>query len=262
MRSLVAPGSQGEQLGRLFLAGVLVIVLPALPFGNYLIYPFVILTTWFHEMGHGLTALMVGQEFILLQIEANGSGVALSNVDPEASVFVNAAISAGGPLAPSIVGAGLIMASAHRRLWRPVLWGVAITILASVIIWVRSPVGYAVLPLTAAMLAVIAWKASDGVARFMLQFLGVIAAMSMLADFNYLFTESFMKGGQRMLSDTGQMEAALRLPHWIWAIMLLTVAAAMTAGALKYALNEKRLRAQPRPRKLPANVLQFKRPKR
>ena len=52
MRSIVEPGSQGEQVGRLLLAVIVVIALPALPFGNYLIYPFMILTTWFHEMGH------------------------------------------------------------------------------------------------------------------------------------------------------------------------------------------------------------------
>ena len=45
----VRPGSQEEQVGRLILAGVLVLFLPALPFGNFLIWPFVILTTWFHE---------------------------------------------------------------------------------------------------------------------------------------------------------------------------------------------------------------------
>ncbi|TRD11159.1 M50 family metallopeptidase [Erythrobacter insulae] len=256
MQSLVAPGSQAEQVGRLLLAGIIVVALPALPFGNYLIYPFVILTTWFHEMGHGLTALLMGQHFEQLMIYASGSGVAESAVDPDASVFILAAISAGGPLAPSIAGAGLIMASAHSKLWRPSLWGVSAAILASVIIYVRSPVGIAVLPLVAAALAFTAWKGSDGVARFVLQFVGVIAAMSMIADFNYLFTEVAVIGGQRILSDTGQIEAALLLPHWVWAVLLLTMSAVMVGASLKYALNEDRLRPPP---KRPANVLQFRR---
>ncbi|MCK0129525.1 M50 family metallopeptidase [Erythrobacter sp. F6033] len=256
MQSMVAPGSQAEQVGRLLLAGIIVVTLPALPFGNYLLYPFVILTTWFHEMGHGLTALLMGQHFEQLMIYSSGSGVAESAVDPDASVFVLAAISAGGPLAPSIAGAGLIMASAHQKLWRPTLWAVAGAILASVIIYVRSPVGYAVLPLVGATLAVIAWKASPGITRFTLQFLGVIAAMSMIADFDYLFTEVAVIGGQPILSDTGQIEAALLLPHWVWATLLLAVSAVMIGASLKYALNEDRLRQRPKP---PKNVLQFKR---
>lgn len=260
MYSLVTPGSQGEAVGRLVLAGLVVVVLPALPFGTYLIYPFVILTTWFHEMGHGLTALALGQQFQQLMIFANGSGVAQSQIAGDASRFTLAAIAAGGPLAPSLVGALLILASAHPRLWRPVLWLAAAVIFASVIIWVRSAVGYSVLPLVAAALALVAWRGSPGFVRFTLQFLGVLGAMSMLRDFNYLFTEQAVIAGRSMLSDTGQIAALMGLPHWFWAGVILLISATMIGAALKYALAEHRLR--PAPRKLPANVVQFKRTKR
>lgn len=250
---MVRPGSQAEQAGRLLLAGLVVVMLPALPFGTYLIYPFVILTTWFHEMGHGLTALALGQDFERLMIYASGSGVAESRVSPDASRFTFAAIAAGGPLAPNLVGALLILASANERLWRPVLWLAAAAIFASVIVWVRSPVGYAVLPLVAALLVLVAWRAKPALARFALQFLGVLAAMSMLRNFNYLFTQSAVIEGRAILSDTGQIEAAVGLPHWFWAAVILLVSAIMVGSSLKYALVERR------PRTLPANVLQFQR---
>lgn len=257
MQSLTRPGSQAEQAGRLLLAGLVVVMLPALPLGNYLIYPFVILTTWFHEMGHGLTALATGQEFHQLMIFPSGSGVAESRLAADSAPWVQAAIAAGGPLAPCIVGALLILASAHPRLWRPVLWLMAGLILASVIIWVRSPVGYAVLPLVGACLALVAWRAKPAFTRFTLQFLGVLAAMSMLRDFHYLFTREAVIEGRTILSDTGQIAVVTGLPHWVWAAAILLVSAVMVGGALKYALAEKRL--GPPPRKLPANVLQFRR---
>ena len=257
MQPLVAPGSQGEAIGRLVLAGVVVVMLPALPFGAYLIYPFAILTTWFHEMGHGLTALLLGHRFEQLMIFANGSGLAQYQITSETANVTLAAVAAGGPLGPSLAGAGLIVASAHPRAWRPVLWLSAAAILASVIIWVRSPVGYAVLPLVAVLLAVIAWRAAPGFTRFTLQFLGVLGAMSMLRDWNYLFTEQAVIGGEAVLSDTGQMEAALALPHWLWAGVILLISGTMVGAALKYALADKRLR--PPPPKRPANVIQFRR---
>ncbi|MFO6430989.1 M50 family metallopeptidase [Erythrobacter sp. W302b] len=257
MQPLVTPGSQGEAIGRLVVAGLVVTMLPALPFGAYLIYPFAILTTWFHEMGHGLTAMLLGQHFEQLMIFPNGSGLAESQVSGEASRFTHAAIAAGGPIAPSAVGALLIVASAHPKAWRPVLWLSAAVILGSVLIWVRSLTGLWVLPLVAAILALIAWRASPGFARFSLQFLGVLGAMSMLRDFNYLFTEQGMVDGRPMMSDTGQIEAALGLPHWFWAGLILLLSGVMVGAALKYALAEHRLR--PPPRKLPANVLQFRR---
>jgi hypothetical protein len=261
MQPLVTPGSQGEAIGRLVVAGLVVTMLPALPFGAYLIYPFAILTTWFHEMGHGLTALAVGQQFEQLVIFSNGSGVAQSAVSADSGRLTHAAIAAGGPLAPSAVGALLIMASAHPRAWRPVLWLASAAIFASVIVWVRSPTGWWALPLVAAILALVAWRGSPAWARFSLQFLGVLGAMSMLRDFNYLLTEQAVIGGKAILSDTGQIEAALGLPHWIWAGLILLVSGTMVGAALRYALAEHRLR--PPPRKLPANVLQFRRgPKR
>lgn len=254
---MVKPGSQAEHIGRLILAVIVVLALPALPFGNYLTYPFVILTTWFHEMGHGLTALALGQQFEQLQIFADGSGVAQSLVATDISAFSRAAIAAGGPLAPCVAGSILILASAHERLWRPALWATAIAIFASVIIYVRSPVGFFVLPIVAAGIALMAWKGPDMMTRFTLQFLGVLGAMSMLRDFDYLFTEEAVIGGQRMLSDTGQIEDALFLPHWFWAAVILSICALCVGASLKYALNENRLRG--RPAKTPANVLQFKR---
>ena len=261
MQSIVRPGSQAEQVGRLVLAVVVVLFLPALPLGNYIIYPFAILTTWFHEMGHGLTANIVGQEFVQLEIFSNGSGVAQSLIENDASRFAHAAIAAGGPLAPILIGAGMIVASAHPRAWRPVLIGLAAAIFVSVLVYVRSWTGIIVLPLVGGLLILIAWLAREGFVRFSLQFLGVLAAMSMLRDSNYLFTEEAVIGGQRMLSDTGQIEASLFLPHWFWAGAILVVSAVMVGASLKYALSDDRRSRLPKP-KLPANVLQFKDRKR
>lgn len=251
----VRPGSQTEQVGRLLLAGLVVLYLPMLPFGTYLAYPFVILATWFHEMGHGLAALAVGQEFRHLQIFANGSGVAHSAIAPDAGAWRQVVIAAGGPLGPSVVGAVLILASARAGLWRPALWLMAGAIGVSVMLYVRSLTGVIVLPLVAALLALVAWRGKPGLARFTLQFIGLLAAMSCLRDFDYLFTREATVGGTRMLSDTGQIAALTGLPHWLWAGVILGTSAVLVVASLKLALAERR----PKP---PANVLQFKPTKR
>ncbi|AOL93587.1 M50 family metallopeptidase [Porphyrobacter sp. LM 6] len=257
MQPLVTPGSQTEAVGRLVVAGLVVVMLPSLPFGAYLTYPFAILTTWFHEMGHGLTALALGQHFEQLVIYPNGSGVAQSRIDADAPSATLAAIAAGGPLAPSLVGALLILASAFPKLWRAALWLAVAAIIASVAIWVRGIVGTTVLPLVAVFLAAVAWRGSPGLTRFTLQFLGMLGALSMLRDADYLLMEQAVIAGRPMLSDTGQIEAALGLPHWLWAGLIVVMSGLMVGTALKYALAEKRLR--PPPPKRPANVLQFRR---
>ncbi len=232
----VRPGSQEERVGRLIIAAVIVIMLPSVPFGAYLLYPFTILTTWFHEMGHGLTALAFGMDFQQLVILPNGSGYAQS-AGPEISSVARASIAGGGPIGPSLVGALLILASSRHTLWRPALLLLAGALVVSTLIWVRSATGVVVLPLVAAGIGAIAWKGKRWLQLFAVQFLGVLAALSMFRDWDYLFSESGTVGGQVMLSDTGVMEQALFLPHWVWAILLVLVSGLMIGASLKYALN-------------------------
>ncbi len=235
--TLTRPGSVQEQTGRLFLAAVLVVALPSLPLGNYILYPFTILTTWFHEMGHGLTAMVLGHDFERLVILPTGSGYAESTVF-SSSRFDRAMIAAGGPLGPSIIGSVLILASGRQKFWRPALYALTGALALSTVIWVRSPVGLIVLPLIALLLVAIAQRAAAGIVRFSLQFMGVLAAMSMFRDWDYLFSQSANIGGQIMLSDTGAMAEALMLPHWFWAGSIILVSAGMILASLKFALAE------------------------
>ena len=238
-RGWIRPGSQEEEVGRLVIAGAVVVLVPGLPFGNWLIYPFVILTTWFHEMGHGLTALLMGYDFERLVLLADGSGFAQSSYRGKASAWSRALISAGGPLGPSIVGSLLILASSRRKYWRPTLFTLAGIMAISTLIWVRSPVGFIVIPALAGGIVLLGLKARDAFVRFGLQFLGVLAALSMFRDWDYLFSESAVIGGQVLLSDTGAIEEALFLPHWVWAILIILASGLMIGASLKYALAHK-----------------------
>ena len=156
----------------------------------------------------------------------------------DASRVSRALIAAGGPLGPSIVGALLILASAKAKLWRPALIVLAFAIAVSTGIWVRSSTGWFVLPAIAIGLGLLAWKGPAGAVRFMLQFLGMLAALSMFMSWDYLFMERANIGGQVILSDTGAIEAMLFLPHWFWAMALILTAVLMIFASLKFALRE------------------------
>lgn len=232
------PATQQEQVGQLILAGALVTMLPQLPLGNFLLYPFTILTTWFHEMGHGLTAMLLGWDFERLVLLPDGSGFAESYSPADTGGVSRALVSAGGPLGPSLVGALLIATTRYHRLWRPALYALAGLIAISTLIWVRSVVGVVVLPLVAVAMVAIGLRAKDWLVRFSVQLLGMLGALSMLRDWHYLFSHSAVIGGRPMLSDTGAMEEALFLPYWLWAGLIVLISGAMVGTALKYALAE------------------------
>lgn len=240
MTSALAIHSRQEHIRYLGLAAGALLVLPHVPFGNLVLYPFMILGTWFHEMGHGLAAMLMGFDFQRLVLLPNGSGYAQYFFPDDASRFAHATIAAAGPLGPAIVGSGLIMASPHERLWKPVLLTLAGLIALSTLIWVRSTVGWVVLPGIAGLLALIAMRGKPWMERFALQFLGLQAALSMFQQWDYLMTEGAVIGGNPQLSDTGAIENYLLLPHWLWAGLIIALAALMLGASLRYSLSEKR----------------------
>lgn len=238
MNSPPAPQTQQQQVGILLVAAVLTTAIPQFPLGNFAIYPFTILITWFHEMGHGLVALLLGWDFERLLIFPSGSGLAESHAPDGGSRIGRALVSAGGPLAPSLAGSLLIIATRKHTHWRPALYLLAGLIALSTLIWVRGAVGLVILPLVSLALVALAFRGRDWMVRFGLQFLGVLAALSMFRDWDYLFSHSAVIGGQPMLSDTGAMEEALLLPFWLWAILIIALSGLMIGASLKYALAE------------------------
>ena len=79
-----------SSLGGLIIAAIITVILFNIqPYGWYISYPFRILGTWFHEMGHGLMGVITGGQFSHLEMNPDGSGVAYtlsSGIIPRALV--------------------------------------------------------------------------------------------------------------------------------------------------------------------------------
>ncbi|MXO61603.1 M50 family metallopeptidase [Qipengyuania oceanensis] len=205
------------------------------PIGAKLLYPFTILSTWFHEMGHGLMAMLVGGRFESLAIYADGSGAALSSYAP--GRLTDALIAAGGPFGPALAGAALILASRHPRSTRIALAVLAGAILLSTLIWVRSLTGWLVLPPIALVLGLIAARGSNEVRELTAQFVGVQAAISTYRQTGYLFSQGGVVGGLPQRSDTQAMADALLLPYWFWGGAITVAIALLLWWSLRRALR-------------------------
>lgn len=185
-------------------------------FGMLFLYPFTILATWFHEMGHGIAAMLLGASFERLLIFPDGSGVALSLRPAGGSPFVDAAIAASGPLGPAVAGSALIVASRTVRTSRIALLCLGASLLVSTLIWVRSPTGLIVLTLLGAAILWIGLRARPSQQGFAIQLLGVQACISIWQQFGYLFTDGGFVGGRLHRSDTGVIADVMLLPYWVW----------------------------------------------
>lgn len=237
MHGLLEDERQKRRIVTLGVLAILCILLWQTWWGSLLLYPFTILATWFHEMGHGLAAILVGGSFEQLAIYRDGSGVAQSLLPADSSVFANALIGAAGPLGPPVAGALLIVASRSRRTARLALAVLAAVLVISTLVWVRSLVGWFVLPLIALALVAIVLRGSEELQDVTVLLLGVQACISTYQDLDYLFSAGGMVGGQLQRSDTAAIADSLLLPYWFWGGAISLVIVALLAVSLRFALR-------------------------
>ena len=204
----------------LLAVAIVTVVLWQIPAGQYALYPFTLLGTWFHEMGHGITAMLLGGNFQQLQIFPNGSGIATHSGDVLFGPLGQAIVAAGGPMGPPIAGALFLLASRKPRRARFSLAVFGIALILSVIVWVRTPVGAIVILIIGALLLLFSLQQSDRTQKILIQILGVQACISTFRDFNYLFTSGGTINGQQFASDTLVIARYLILPHWFWGILI------------------------------------------
>ena len=95
-------------------AAIATVVLYFIPFGNYVLYPLMLFSTFVHEMGHGLTAMVLGGDFLYFKMWADGSGVAA--YAGHFSGFGKALTAAGGPIGPPARCSRFVCARAPCRL--------------------------------------------------------------------------------------------------------------------------------------------------
>jgi hypothetical protein len=216
MSSSLADQDHKERLALLAGIALASIILWQTNLGSLLLYPFTILATWFHEMGHGIAAMLAGRDFERLQIFADGSGVAESLRPADGYGLTDAMIAASGPLGPAIAGALLIISSRSPTATRNALAVLGVALILSTAIWVRSLTGWLVLPALGLAIALLALRGPLPWQRFAIQLIGVQACISVWRQFDYLFSVGGNVGGQLQRSDTGAIADVLVLPYWFW----------------------------------------------
>jgi len=216
------------------IAAALVFVIEAwVPMGHQILYPLTLFTTWVHEMGHGLTALVMGGHFHELVIRGDASGYAVASASrgwPEALVF------AGGLLAPPILGSFILGFVHGPRRARILLAALAAGLVISVAIYVRSTVGVIAMPVVAALLGWAAWRGFRKKPHrrvVMAQVLGVMLALdTVFRMVGYALSSEARKGEA---SDVQLMANELGGPYWLWGLGIIAIALSLLAFSLWWA---------------------------
>ncbi len=234
----------------LLIAAIVTVIAWQIPGANYVLYPFAILSTWFHEMAHGLTALLVGGDFQQLVINPDGSGVASYTIrSNEGGRLGRALIAAGGPLGPPVAGMLFILCGGRRGLARTALVLLGGLLVLSALLWVRSLFGLAAVGALGAAILLLAVKGTVWWQGFGIQLLGVQACISSYRQVSYLFTDYADIDGEWMRSDTMQIQQQLWLPYWFWGALIVTLTLLLLGLGLWLAY-----RGEDRPRRRPTTA--------
>lgn len=213
----------------LVVAAILLLLLEQyVPGGLIALYPFTLLATWVHEMGHGLMALLLGGGFDHLEINSDASGVAYTTA---VAGWRSALVSAAGLLGPPLAGAAILAFARGPRRGAMALLGTAVALLISVVFWVRSVVGVlTMLPLALLLGALGLW---GGRARLVLaQLLGLLFALDTLVRFDYLFSATATIGGAPHASDVVGIATGLFPPAILWGVGIAVLDLGLVAAGL------------------------------
>jgi hypothetical protein len=221
-------------------AAVLFLISHYVPFGDVALYPLTLFTTWVHEMGHGLTALAAGGRFESLDIYRNAGGLAYAYA-PHG--WPDALVAAGGLLAPPLVGAAILAIVHGPRRSRILLGGLAVALVASMILFVRTPVGIAAMSVVALALGAAAWKLEADHRVIACQVLGVVLALDTVTRMvGYAFMKEVTLQGKTTPSDVGIIARNLGGSHLWYGLAITIIALGLLALGLWWAWR----RPQPR----------------
>ena len=213
--SLQPAGVTHDARKLLLVSAAVTLVLYMVPYGQYLARPLLLLSTLAHEMGHGLTALLLGGRFQRLEMWASGAGVAHLDLAGFGRIRQGLSI-AGGLVGPAVAAALCFKLGKTGRGARSCLVGLGLLLVAAEILVVRNLFGFFFAGLLAAGCLFAGMRLSPERAQWVVVFLGVQLALSVFSRADYLFTRGVVNPSGAYPSDVMRMQQALFLPYWFW----------------------------------------------
>lgn len=212
-------------------ASVLTLVLYVVPFLQPVAFPFMLLSTVVHEMGHGIAAVLCGGHFESFQMWADGSGVA--NISGDFGNFARAFIAASGLIGPAIAASLCFSFINTERRSRFILGSIAIILALSILLVIRNLFALFFVATLCAACLFFSLGRGHKYAQAVLAFLGMQLALSVFSRSDYLFTSEAQTSAGLMPSDVAQIAAALFLPYWFWGALCGLFSLAVLAFGIK-----------------------------
>ncbi|SEK84241.1 Peptidase M50B-like [Colwellia chukchiensis] len=190
----------------MLLAAIIIVQLPLLAI------PFKWLESYFHEISHGLAALLTGGEIVRIQLFPNGAGLCTTR---GGSVFFISLMGYGGAI---LWGCLLfIMANRHRRLAQGFALLLVCLFVASMLLWVRDLL---TLFIVAVLLLLVLAKLKYSSTKYLQKLLQMTGLLVLL---NSLMSPLYLLDGQAK-GDGAALASITFIPEFVWVAMWFALA--------------------------------------
>ena len=220
---------------------VVLVFLMNIPYGRYLLYPFMIFSTWVHEMCHGMAAVIVGGGVSEIYVYGDGSGLCYSRVSDGPLLpyhLKRAFVASAGYMGTALIGGVLLLFRRTRRGPRRGLAVYSFVILLSCALWIRNQFGIVALILIGIALGLCSWKLPAERVGELYAFLSATCCLNAVDSIWGLFNErDTYVGGEESNTDAETVAEYLFPPYWLWAVIWFVFALVMLFMGLIFAPN-------------------------
>lgn len=204
-------------------AGVLAaIVVPViLLWSTPIVWPLKILVVFFHELSHGLAAILTGGSIERIEVVAQQGGVCWT---AGGSRFITLT---AGYLGSLLWGSVVLLAASSTRRDRGVAIGLGAVIIGATLLWVRPVLSFGFGFHVAAGLVLVAlgWLLPDAVSDLVLKVFGVTSCLYVVPDiWSDTIARSHLRSDARMLAEM------THIPTVVWGGLWIVVALVVCGG--------------------------------
>lgn len=210
----------------------LVLWLLPMGIGSLVLYPFSVLATWAHELGHALAALLVGGRPRSIELFFTLSGLTQSGGYEGAGA--QAVVSAGGLLGAPVAGFFMLLASATPRGAVLALGALTASLALALVLLMTNVQGWILGSAVVLLLGLGTWRL-DLEKRFIFaQLIALQLLLSVWSNWRYLFAQTAYVSGQQLGSDVEQIAQALGGSYWIWGVLIGALDLGLIYGAYRF----------------------------
>lgn len=234
----------------LFVAIFLLVVVLHVPYLKFTLYPFMIFSTWVHEMSHGMAAVLVRGGINKLYVYKDGSGLCYTWTTGED--WKRAFVASAGYLGTSVIGALLLFFRRTLRGPTAGLIGMGCAMLLSVALYVRNAFGVVTILSIGVVILLCGWKLPSEWVLYLYCILAATCsfnALNAIDDLKDIQAGEAYVNGQSTSTDAHTVADLIGMTYkfwaWLWLLFSLFVSAIgllLPWSGLTYTKNKKQMR--------------------